>query len=78
MSKLGDKTEVSMNIRTIIGIIMVIGSVAGTYFTLDAQVQSNKVEISRIKEYTDLNNEFRNSSNGDFGRNGSVQNKLRQ
>lgn len=59
MSKLGDKTEVSMDIRTIIGIIMVIVSIAGTYFTLDAQVQSNKVEISRIKEYTDLNNEFR-------------------
>jgi hypothetical protein len=59
MSKLGEKTEVSMDIRTIIGIIMVIVSIAGTYFTLDAQVKSNRVEIHRIKEYTDLNNEFR-------------------
>lgn len=59
MSKLGDKTEVSMDIRTIVGAIMIIGSVATTFFTLDAQVQSNRVEIHRIKEYTDLNNEFR-------------------
>ena len=59
MTKLGEKTEISMDVRTIIGIMMVIISIAGTYFTLDAQVKSNRVEITRIKEYTDLNNEFR-------------------
>ena len=59
MKKLGEKTEISMDIRTIIGITMVIISIAGTYFTLDAQVKSNRVEITRMKEYTNLNNEFR-------------------
>lgn len=59
MSKLRENTEVSMDIRTIIGIIVGIISVAGTYFTLDAQVKSNRVEVNRMKEYVNLNNEFR-------------------
>ena len=59
MSKIKDNTEISMDIRTIIGIVLGIVSVAGTYFTLDAQVKSNRVELNRVKEYVNLNNEFR-------------------
>ena len=54
-----ENTEISMDIRTIVGVIVGILSIAGTYFTLDAQVKSNRVEVNRIKEYVNLNNEFR-------------------
>ncbi len=59
MSKIKENTEISMDIRTIIGIVLGIVSVAGTYFTLDAQVKSNRVELNRMKDYVNLNNEFR-------------------
>lgn len=59
MNKLRENTEISMDIRTIVAILLGILSVAGTYFTLDAQVKSNRVEVNRMKEYVNLNNEFR-------------------
>lgn len=59
MSKVRENTEISMDIRTIVGIVVGIVSIAGTYFTLDAQVKSNRVELNRVKEYVNLNNEFR-------------------
>ena len=53
------KGDISVDIKTLIGIAMALFSIAGVYFTLMAEVQAMKVSVMRMESEIEMNSEFR-------------------
>lgn len=53
------KGDISVDIKTLIGIAMGLFSIAGVYFTLMAEVQAMKVSVMRMESEMKMNSEFR-------------------
>lgn len=53
------KGDISVDIKTLVGIAMALFSIAGVYFTLMAEVQAMKVSVMRMESEMTMNSEFR-------------------
>ena len=59
MNELSEKSQVKLDVKTLIGIIMGIVSVAGIWFNLTAEISSIDSAIVRLEYNQSLNDEFR-------------------
>lgn len=57
--ELSDKSKVSLDIKAIIGMIIGIISIASVWFSLTAQIAQLQLDVIRMQDATDLNEEFR-------------------
>lgn len=56
---LDEKSKVQLDIKTLIGLIAGIISIAGIWFSLTAEISQLKVEVLRMQDDVILNDEFR-------------------
>jgi len=59
MAQLSEKSKVQLDIKTLIGIIFGIVTVAGIWFDLTAKISAIESSIMRIEYNQSLNDEFR-------------------
>ena len=68
MSELSEKSQVKLDIKTLIGITMGLISVAGIWFDLTAKISTIDSSIVRLEYKQSLNDEFRIKwPRGEFG-----------
>ena len=56
---LTEKSQVTMDVKTIIGIITIILTIAGVYFTLKGQLAQLQLDTIRMQDSVEMNSEFR-------------------
>ena len=56
---LSESSRVQLDIKTLIGIVAVILSIAGVYFTLQGQLAQLQLDVIRMQDSTSMNTEFR-------------------
>ena len=54
-----EKSQVTLDVKTLVGIITVILTIAGVYFTLTAQLAALKLDTIRMQDAVEMNSEFR-------------------
>ena len=59
MSELTEKSKVSLDIKTVIGAVFGIVSIAGVWFTLTAEIAQLQLDVIRMQDAVALNEEFR-------------------
>ena len=59
MNELSEKSEVKLDIKTLIGIIISIISIAGIWFDLTAKITNIDTSLVRLEYNQTLNDEFR-------------------
>ena len=57
--KIKESSKIQLDMKTLIGIIASILSMATIWFTLNAQVAQLQLDVIRMKDAVDMNNEFR-------------------
>ena len=57
--ELSDKSKVSLDVKAIIGMVVGIISIASVWFSLTAQIAQLQLDVIRMQDATDLNEEFR-------------------
>ena len=60
--KLGSITEesqVTIDLKSLVGIVAVILAMAGIYFTLTAQIATLQLDVIRMQDAVEMNEEFR-------------------
>ena len=57
--ELSDKSKVSLDVKAIIGMVIGIISIASVWFSLTAQIAQLQLDVIRMQDATDLNEEFR-------------------
>tara|TARA_R110000737_G_scaffold186614_1_gene209487 strand:+ start:27 stop:383 length:357 start_codon:yes stop_codon:yes gene_type:complete len=51
--------KINIDMRTLVGIVLMILSVAGVYFTLQGQLAQLQLDVVRMQDATNMNTEFR-------------------
>jgi hypothetical protein len=59
MNELSEKSEVKLDIKTLIGIVVGIISIAGIWFDLTAKISNIDTSLVRLEYNQTLNDEFR-------------------
>tara|TARA_B100001113_G_scaffold233432_1_gene191768 strand:- start:2126 stop:2428 length:303 start_codon:yes stop_codon:yes gene_type:complete len=59
MDELSEKSQVKLDIKTLIGIVIGIVTVAGIWFDLTAKISNIEASIMRLEYNQTLNDEFR-------------------
>ena len=54
-----EKSQVTLDVKTLVGIITAILTIAGVYFTLTAQLATLKLDTIRMQDAVEMNSEFR-------------------
>ena len=54
-----EKSQVTLDVKTLVGIITVILTIAGVYFTLTAQLATLKLDTIRMQDAVEMNSEIR-------------------
>ena len=57
--KIKETSKIQLDMKTLVGIIASILSMATIWFTLNAQVAQLQLDVIRMKDAVDMNNEFR-------------------
>ena len=57
--ELSDKSKVALDIKAIIGMVVGIVSIAGVWFTLQAEIAQLQLDVIRMQDAVALNEEFR-------------------
>jgi len=57
--ELSEKSKVTLDIKAIIGAIIGIVSIAGVWFTLTAEITHLQLDVIRMQDAVELNEEFR-------------------
>lgn len=57
--KIKETSKIQLDMKTLVGIIASILSMATIWFTLNAQVAQLQLDVIRMKDVVDMNNEFR-------------------
>ena len=66
--KIKETSKIQLDMKTLVGIIASILSMATIWFTLNAQVAQLQLDVIRMKDAVDINNEFRvNWPRGELG-----------
>jgi len=56
---LSESSRVQLDIKTLAGIVDVILSIAGVYFTLQGQLAQLQLDVIRMQDSSEMNTEFR-------------------
>ena len=59
MEEITEKSKVSLDIKAIIGAVVGIVSIAGVWFTLTAEIAQLQLDVIRMQDAVELNEEFR-------------------
>ena len=59
MEEITEKSKVSLDIKAIIGAVIGIVSIAGVWFTLTAEIAQLQLDVIRMQDAVELNEEFR-------------------
>lgn len=59
MNKLSEKSEVKLDIKTLISLVIGIVTIASIWFSLTAEISQLKVDLVRMQDDVILNDEFR-------------------
>jgi len=57
--ELSEQSKVSLDIKAIIGAVVGIVSIAGVWFTLTAEIAQLQIDVMRMQDAVELNEEFR-------------------
>ena len=57
--ELSEKSKVSLDVKAIIGMVVGVISIASVWFSLTAQIAQLQLDVIRMQDATDLNEEFR-------------------
>lgn len=57
--ELSEKSKVSLDIKAIVGAVIGIISIAGVWFTLTAEIAQLQLDVIRMQDAVELNEEFR-------------------
>lgn len=57
--ELSDKSKVSLDVKAIIGMVVGIISIASVWFSLTAQIGQLQLDVIRMEDAVELNEEFR-------------------
>ena len=65
---LTEKSQVTIDVKSLIGILAVILSIAGVYFSLTSQIAQLQLDVIRMQDAVEMNEEFRiNWPRGELG-----------
>ena len=56
---LKESSQITLDIKSLIGILAVILSIAGVYFTLTGSLATTKLDVVRMQDAVEMNSEFR-------------------
>jgi len=59
MESLSENSEIKLDIKALIGMVIGIVSIAGVWFTLTAQIAQLQLDVVRMQDAVSLNEEFR-------------------
>ena len=59
MESLSENSQVKLDIKALIGMVIGIVSIAGVWFTLTAQIAQLQLDVVRMQDAVALNEEFR-------------------
>ena len=59
MADLNEKSKVQLDIKALIGMVIGIISIAGVWFTLQAEISQLQLDVIRMQDDVELNHEFR-------------------
>ena len=59
MEALSENSQVKLDIKALIGMVIGIVSIAGVWFTLTAQIAQLQLDVVRMQDAVTLNEEFR-------------------
>ena len=54
-----EKSQLTIDLRSLIGIVAAILAMAGIYFTLTAQIATLQLDVIRMQDAVEMNEEFR-------------------
>ena len=54
-----EKSQVTIDVKSLIGILAVILSIAGVYFTLTGQIAQLQLDVITMQDAVEMNEEFR-------------------
>ena len=54
-----ENSQVTIDVKSLIGILAVILSIAGVYFTLTGQIAQLQLDVIRMQDAVEMNEEFR-------------------
>ena len=54
-----EKSQVTIDVKSLIGILAVILSIAGVYFSLTSQIAQLQLDVIRMQDAVEMNEEFR-------------------
>ena len=54
-----EDSQITIDIKSLVGILAVILSIAGVYFTLTAQIATLQLDVIRMQDAVEMNEEFR-------------------
>ena len=57
--ELSEKSKVALDVKAIIGAVVGIVSIAGVWFTLTAEIAQLQLDVVRMQDAVELNQEFR-------------------
>ena len=58
-TELSENSKVSLDIKAVIGAVVGIISIAGVWFTLTAEIAQLQLDVIRMRDAVELNEEFR-------------------
>jgi hypothetical protein len=56
---INESSQVKLDVKSLVGIILTILSIAGVWFTLTAQLSQLQLDVVRMQDTVKMNNEFR-------------------
>jgi len=56
---IGEESKIKLDVKTLVGIVIGIVSLAGIWFTLTASIAQLQLDVYRMQEHVELNDEFR-------------------
>jgi len=59
MEEINETSKVSLDIKAVIGAVVGIVSIAGVWFTLTAEIAQLQLDVVRMQDAVELNEEFR-------------------
>ena len=54
-----ENSQVTIDVKSLVGILAVILSIAGVYFTLTGQIAQLQLDVIRMQDAVEMNEEFR-------------------
>jgi hypothetical protein len=54
-----ESSQISLDVKTLVGIVLAIVAIAGVWFTLTAQLSQLQLDVIRMQDAVEMNSEFR-------------------